>query len=107
MICYLCKSEKNEDEFILRKDGLRYKMCMDCNEEVQKKKLENKGKRLFHTEKDRTCYKCMRFLPVTNFTRRSTGTYFSACKECNKYEFSHTRRARLLEAGGKFTQKRI
>ena len=105
MICYLCKSEKNEDEFILRKDGLRYKMCMDCNEEVQKKKLENKGKRLFHTEKDRTCYKCMRFLPVTNFTRRSTGTYFSACKECNKYEFSHTRRARLLEAGGKFTQK--
>ena len=105
MICYLCKSEKNVDEFILRRDGLRYKMCKVCNEEVQKKKLVNKGKRLRHTDNSRTCYKCMRFLPVTNFTRRATGTYFSACKECNKYEFSHTRRARLHEAGGKFTQK--
>ena len=47
----------------------------------------------------------MRFLPTINFTQRATGTYFSACKECNKFEFQHTRRARLLEAGGKFTQK--
>ena len=34
-----------------------------------------------------------------NFTKRSVGTYFSACKECNKYEFQHTRRARLAEGG--------
>ena len=90
MICYLCKCDKDETEFIIRKDGLRYKMCKVCNEDVQKKKLENKGKRLCHTETARTCYKCMRFLPTNNFTRRATGTYFSACKECNKYDFQHT-----------------
>ena len=105
MFCYLCKCDKDETEFIKRKDGLRYKMCKVCNEDVQKKKLDNKGRRLYHTDTARTCYKCMRFLPTNNFTRRATGTYFSACKECNKYEFQHTRRARLLEAGGTFTQK--
>ena len=31
----------------------------------------------------------MRFLPNTNFTKRSDGTYYSACKECNKI-FKHT-----------------
>jgi len=105
MICYLCKIEKDENEFIIRKDGLRYKMCKICNEEVQKKKFKNKSKRLEHTSTHRTCYKCMRFLTVDNFTRRATGTYYSACKECNKYEFQHTRRSRLSEAVGKFTQK--
>ena len=105
MICYLCNNDKDENEFIIRKDGLRYKMCKICNEDVQKKRLENKGKRLKHTDKGRTCYKCMRFLPTSNFTRRATGTFFSACKECNKFEFQHTRRARLLQAGGKFTKK--
>ena len=105
MICYLCKSEKNVDEFILRRDGLRYKMCKVCNEEVQKKKLEIKGKRLTHSKTHRTCYKCMRFLPSALFTKRATGTYFSACKECNKYEFQHVRRARLMKVGGKFTTK--
>ncbi len=107
MICYLCKCDKDETEFIIRKDGLRYKMCKVCNEDVQKKKLENKEKRLYHTETAKTCYMCMRFLPTNNFTRRATGTYFSACKECNKYEFQHTRRARLLEAGGYVYTKRI
>ena len=74
-----------------------------CNRDVQRKKAAN-GKKLHHTLENRTCYKCMRFLPNTNFTKRSDGTYFSACKECNKI-FKHTRRARLAEAGGKFTWK--
>jgi len=73
-----------------------------CNRDVQRKKAAN-GKKLHHTLENRTCYKCMRFLPNTNFTKRSVGTYFSACKECNKI-FKHTRRARLAEAGGKFTR---
>ena len=104
MKCYLCNLEKREDDFIVRKDGIRYKMCKICNRDVQRKKAAN-GKKLHHTLENRTCYKCMRFLPNTNFTKRSVGTYFSACKECNKYEFQHTRRARLAEAGGKFTKK--
>ena len=39
--------------------------------------------------------KCMRLLEKERFTRRSKGSYFSACKECNKYEFAHLRRSRL------------
>ena len=103
--CYLCDATKPLKEFIKRKDGIYYRMCKDCNEEVQKKKLENPGKRLKHTDTHRTCYKCMRFLENTNFTKRATGTFFSACKECNKYEFQHVRRARINEAEGSFTAK--
>lgn len=103
--CYLCKKNKPLNNFILRKDGIRYKMCKMCNEEVQKKKLENKNKRNKHTSTHRTCYKCMRFLEVKNFTQRSNGSFFSACKECNKYEFSHVRRSRLLKSEGSFTAK--
>lgn len=103
--CYLCNQEKNLEEFIKRKDGIYYRMCRTCNEEVQKKKLENPGKRLKHTDTHRTCYKCMRFQPSENFTRRSNGSYFSACKECNKYEFQHVRRARILKSEGSFTTK--
>ena len=97
--CYLCKKEKKLNEFILKKDGIYYKMC---NELVRK---ENPTKRLKHTLTHRTCYKCMRFLEVVNFTRRSNGTYFSGCKECNKYVFQHTRRTRLKNSGGSFTSK--
>ena len=78
-------------------------MCMACNNEVQVKKLADPGKRLTHTDTHRTCYKCMRVLEVTNFIRRSTGIYYSACKECNKYEFAHVRRARKLNSTRSFT----
>ena len=101
--CYLCKKSKHLNNFIKRKDNTYYKMCKECNEHVQRKKLETKGKRLKHTDSHRTCYKCMRFLGVNRFTKRTTGTYFSACKECNKYEFQHVRRSRLLKVGGKFS----
>jgi 5-methylcytosine-specific restriction endonuclease McrA len=42
-------------------------------------------------------------LPVDQFTRRSNGTYFSACKECNRNVFAQRRRARLLSAEGEFS----
>ena len=103
--CYLCKVEKPWDEFIQRKDGIYYQMCRVCNDEVQAKKLANPRKRLPHTETHRTCYKCMRVLEVNNFIRRATGTYYSACKECNRYTFAHVRRARKLNSTGSFTVK--
>ena len=103
--CYLCKESKSEDNFILRKDGISYKMCKSCNKRVLTKKVSHK--KLKHTETHRTCYKCMRFQENKLFTKRSTGTYYSACKECNKYEFSHLRRSRLLNAKGKFTAKQF
>ncbi len=101
--CYLCKKNKLLTEFIKRKDDTYYRMCKQCNEHVQRKKLENPGKRLRHTDTHRTCYKCMRVLSTDQFTKRATGTYFSACKECNKYEFGPIRRARILGAEGRFT----
>jgi 5-methylcytosine-specific restriction endonuclease McrA len=59
--------------------------------------------RLTHTATDRTCYLCRRFLPVASFTRRSNGTYFSACKDCNRHVFAQRRRARLAGAEGSYT----
>ena len=100
--CYLCKTKKDLHNFIRRRDGKYYRVCIKCNWEVQK----NRGKkRLKHTATHRTCYKCLRVLKNINFTRRSTGTYFSACKECNKYGFAQTRRARLLQSEGSFTSR--
>ena len=104
--CYLCKTEKDLDSFIRRKDGKYYRMCKDCNEHVQRKKLERKkGQKNLHTSTHRTCYKCQRFLTNENFTLRSDGSYFSACKECNKYGFAQTRRARMHKSGGIIDQK--
>ena len=57
MKCYLCNLEKREDDFIVRKDGIRYKLCKICNRDVQRK-IAN-GKKLHHTLENRTCYKCM------------------------------------------------
>lgn len=78
-------------------------MCIDCNNKLHIAK--NSKKKLHHTDTHRTCYLCKRFLTVNNFVRRATGTYFSACKECNKFVFAQRRRARLLNAKGKFTTK--
>ena len=100
--CYLCKTKKNLHNFIRRKDGIYYRVCIKCNWEVQKKRGK---KRLKHTKTHRTCYKYMRVLKNESFVRRSTGIYFSACKECNKYGFAQTRRARLVASEGSFTSK--
>ena len=103
--CYLCDTEKELDAFILRKDKVRYRMCSDCNDDVQKKRTQFGNKKLHHTSTHRTCYKCMRFLDVNEFTKRASGNYFSACKDCNKFVFAHNRRARLRNAEGSFTTK--
>jgi 5-methylcytosine-specific restriction endonuclease McrA len=50
----------------------------------------------------RTCYLCDRVLPVASFTRRSNGTSFSACKDCNRHVFAQRRRARLAGSGGTY-----
>lgn len=52
-----------------------------------------------HTDTHRTCYRCEKLNrpavhPVAEFTRRSNGTYFSACKACNK-EMARERRAKV------------
>lgn len=46
---------------------------------------------------------CRRALPNDCFTRRRNGTYFSACKDCNRHVFAQRRRARLKAAGGSYT----
>ena len=59
--------------------------------------------RLHHTKTERTCYLCRRVLVNAEFTRRSNGTFFSACKDCNRHVFAQRRRARLAGAGGSYT----
>jgi 5-methylcytosine-specific restriction endonuclease McrA len=100
--CYLCKKTKPLVEFTYRRDERYYRMCKDCVSAIISKKEKGK-KKLKHTKTHRTCYLCVRQLPVSEFTRRSNGTYFSACKECNKNVFAHRRRARLLDSEGTFT----
>ncbi len=101
--CYLCKENKPLDDFILRIDNTYYNMCKSCVSEILKKSTSGKRQKLNHTETHRTCYLCRRFLLNSEFTRRKVGTYFSACKDCNKNVFSHRRRSRMNDAEGSFT----
>ena len=65
--------------------------------------VARKRRKLTHTPNTRQCYLCERVLPVAEFTKRSNGTYFSACKDCNKNVFAPRRRARERAAEGTFT----
>jgi 5-methylcytosine-specific restriction endonuclease McrA len=100
--CYRCGLTKPIEQFIRRIDDRHYNMCRVCLSEVLQLRGRRK-ERLTHTETHRTCYLCRRQLPTLDFTRRSDGTYFSACKECNKNVFAQKRRARLAGASGSFT----
>ncbi|WP_085985170.1 HNH endonuclease [Microvirga lotononidis] len=77
-------------------------MCRHCLTEILRNRTGGK-QRLPHTETHRTCYLCRRVLPNSGFTRRSKGTYFSACKECNRHVFAQRRRARLIQAEGEYS----
>lgn len=57
-----------------------------------------------HTETHRTCYRCEKLgrpavHPVAEFTRRSNGTYFSACRACNREMGAERRAAKKMPAG--------
>jgi 5-methylcytosine-specific restriction endonuclease McrA len=101
--CYRCRVERPYSEFIQKKNGETYDMCSRCLSEILTAPRQGKKLPLTHTYTERTCYLCRRVLPVAAFTRRSNGTYFSACKDCNINVFAHRRRALLAEAEGTFT----
>ncbi|MGH9818327.1 MAG: hypothetical protein ACRD6I_19860, partial [Candidatus Acidiferrales bacterium] len=93
---------KTREAFIQRVDERHYRMCRACVSEILI--VRGKGKqRLPHTTTHRVCYLCRRTLPVQEFTRRSNGLYFSACKDCNRHVFSQRRRARLNAAEGDYS----
>lgn len=100
--CYRCRQSKPLSAFIQRVDDRHYRMCRACVSEIMLARSKKKQP-LTHSETDRTCYLCLRLLPNASFTRRSTGTYFSACKECNRHVFAQRRRARLESAEGDHT----
>jgi hypothetical protein len=77
-------------------------MCRSCVSQILLARGSGK-RRLPHTATARTCYLCRRELPNASFTRRSNGTFFSACKDCNRHVFGQRRRARLQAAGGSYT----
>ena len=102
--CYRCREERPSTGFIKKRNGAHYGMCSPCLSEILTGAASRQPKtRLPHTAVDRICYLCRRRLPNGDFTLRSNGTYFSACKECNKNVFAHRRRARLLAVGGTFS----
>ncbi|WP_242333085.1 HNH endonuclease [Anaeromyxobacter sp. SG66] len=101
--CYRCRRERPVSDFIEKKNGMTYGMCSPCLSDILTAPREGKKIRLPHTATERICYLCKRTLPNGAFTRRSNGTYFSACKDCNKNVFAHRRRARMAEAEGSFT----
>lgn len=101
--CYRCRTKRPLADFIAKSNGTTYDMCSPCLSEILRAGRSSKRERLQHTATTRTCYLCRRILPSNQFTRRSNGTYFSACKDCNKNVFAHRRRARLAEAEGSFT----
>jgi 5-methylcytosine-specific restriction endonuclease McrA len=101
--CYRCHESREDEAFIRKKNGTTYDMCSMCLSEVLSGSGRGPKKRLAHTSRTRICYLCRRELPNASFTRRSNGTYFSACKACNINVFAHQRRARLAAAEGTFT----
>ncbi len=100
--CYRCQKERPKSDFIQRVDERHYGMCRHCLSQILTLRASGK-RRLPHTDTHRTCYLCRRVLPVVGFTRRSNGTYFSACKECNTHVFAQRRRARLMQAEGEYS----
>jgi 5-methylcytosine-specific restriction endonuclease McrA len=103
-VCYRCRETRGPSDFIQKRNGKQYDMCSPCLSEILASGAKTHGKkRLPHTATRRTCYLCRRVLPNGSFTRRTNGTFFSACKDCNKNVFAHRRRARLLAVGGSFT----
>jgi hypothetical protein len=103
--CYRCHLDRPITDFIQKKNGRLYEMCSPCLSEILGRSTAEGGTkaRLPHTDTKRVCYLCHRTLPNAQFTRRSNGRYFSACKACNVNVFAHRRRARLLAVGGTFT----
>jgi 5-methylcytosine-specific restriction endonuclease McrA len=101
--CYRCRIPRPLSDFIQKRNGKVYDMCSICLAEILTAGKSATRARLEHTGSKRTCYLCRRQLPVARFTRRSNGTYFSACKDCNVNVFAHRRRARLAESEGTFT----
>lgn len=100
--CYRCGLEKPLLHFIQRVDARHYNMCRVCVTEILSARPRKK-ERLRHTDTHRTCYLCRRFLLASEFTKRSKGTYFSACKECNRNVFAQRRRARMAASEGSFS----
>ena len=105
ILCYRCKNKKSEDEFILRKDGKRYKLCKVCFDQSIALKGGNKRKKRYRDPDNKECSFCAIILPIINFQRRNDGTYYSSCKDCNKYYWKPKRRAEKALSSGSFTKK--
>jgi len=100
--CYRCGEVKPPAAFTSRIDDRHYRMCRECVSTILLRRSSGK-QRLLHTATERICYLCRRQLPNTSFTKRSNGTYFSACKDCNRHVFAQRRRARLQAAEGSYS----
>jgi hypothetical protein len=102
-LCYRCRQPQPPSAFIQKRNGASDDMCSSCLSEILTRTDRPPKTRLPHTPTTRICYLCRRQLPNAAFTRRSNGTYISACKACNVNVFAHRRPGRLAAAEGTFT----
>lgn len=101
--CFLCKAMRPASSFGAEIGDRYYNLCSDCTTRLRKPR-GGPRERLTHTATERTCYLCRRVLPVEQFTRRAKGTYFSGCKDCNRFVFAERRRTREKAGGKKYTK---
>src|SRR5947207_2561068 len=88
-MCYRCSQLRSADAFVTQVADRHYGMCRACLAEVMLARGPGAIKRrLTHTDTERECYLCRRILPIDGFTRRRNGTFFSACKACNRNVFA-------------------
>ena len=101
--CYRCRIARPLSSFTRRVDDRYYNMCKACVSEILCSGGNRGKQKLQHTPTHRTCYLCRRLLENAEFTKRSNGSFFSACKDCNRHVFGHRRRARMKSSGGSYT----
>lgn len=103
--CYRCGLDHPLANFIQKKNNKTYDLCSTCLRSILEtgRQRRRRGEPLPHTDTHRVCYLCRQTKLNSGFTRRTNGTYFSACKDCNVNVFAHRRRARLLDAEGSFS----
>jgi len=101
--CYRCGVERPLAPFIAKKNSTFHDMCSPCLSAILARQQSTSRARLTHIATSRTCYLSHRGLAPTEFTRRSNGTYFLACRDCTVNVFTHRRLGRMLAAEGSFT----
>ena len=111
MICHVCSQDKPKARFDLELTSKTYGICKGCRQQASRLRANPlEGPR--HTDQYRTCYICEQRKPIqivdgrtgpkSGFTyRASNGSWYSACKACNKGVFGARSKAKKAQQTNK------